>query len=114
MSDKTLKDILKRLDSLEKKVDSLVETDPEAKEHLTGVSEEISDDLYEEVVMVIYKAEKASASYIQRCFGISFHLASKIIENLEKDKVIGPPIGSRPREVLIKDPIKFLLKRKSN
>jgi S-DNA-T family DNA segregation ATPase FtsK/SpoIIIE len=42
---------------------------------------------------------------IQRNYSIGYNRAGKIMDQLEKMGVVGPQVGSKPREVLIKDPI---------
>jgi S-DNA-T family DNA segregation ATPase FtsK/SpoIIIE len=45
-----------------------------------------------------------STSYIQRRFRIGYNTAARIMEKMEKDGVVGPPQGSKPREVLLRRP----------
>ena len=60
---------------------------------------EYKDPLYDEVVEFVVKAQKASTSLLQRRFGIGFLRSEKLIDELEKNGIIGPPQGSKPREV---------------
>ena len=48
---------------------------------------------------------QGSTSMIQRNYSIGYNRAGKIMDQLEKMGVVGPQVGSKPREVLIKDPI---------
>jgi len=59
------------------------------------------DDLFEEAKEIIIKAGKASTSMLQRRLSIGYGRAAKILDMLEDAGVIGPPNGSKPREVLI-------------
>jgi S-DNA-T family DNA segregation ATPase FtsK/SpoIIIE len=61
------------------------------------------DDLYEEVVAFVIQAQSASTSSLQRKFRIGYARASRLIDTLEADGVIGPYEGSKPRKVLLKD-----------
>ncbi len=65
----------------------------------TIISDE--EDLYEICKKFIIQAQKASTSLLQRKFRIGYNQSAKIIEQLEMDGIIGPQLGSRPREVLI-------------
>ncbi|MGN1302834.1 MAG: DNA translocase FtsK, partial [Clostridia bacterium] len=47
-------------------------------------------------------AGKISASLIQRKYRLGYNRAARIIDLLEERGIIGPPNGSKPREVLIK------------
>ena len=50
----------------------------------------------------VINAQKASTSLLQRQFRIGYNKAARIIDQLEADGVIGPQIGSKPREVYIR------------
>ena len=57
------------------------------------------DALYDEVVEYVTHAPKASTSLLQRRFGIGYNRSARIIDELEKNGIIGPSNGSKPREV---------------
>ena len=59
------------------------------------------DEMYEEVKTLVIRDGKASASYLQRKFPIGYAKASRYIDMLEEDGIIGPENGSKPREVLV-------------
>jgi len=59
------------------------------------------DDLFEEAKDIIIKADKASTSMLQRRLSIGYGRAAKILDMLEDAGIIGPPNGSKPREVLM-------------
>jgi len=62
---------------------------------------EDSDPMLEECVRVVLQSGKASTSLLQRRLRIGYSRAARIMDLLEQGGVIGPPDGSRPREVLI-------------
>ena len=64
------------------------------------VSEE-EDEFYTEAVKYVVVQEKASASMLQRKFRIGYQRASRLIETLENNGIIGKEDGSKPRKVLI-------------
>lgn len=64
--------------------------------------EEYEDPLYNEIVDYVIQAGKVSASLIQRKYRLGYNRAARIIDLLEERGIIGPPNGSKPREVLIK------------
>ena len=45
---------------------------------------------------------QASASFLQRRMRIGFSRAARLIDMMEQDGLLGPPQGSKPREVLVK------------
>ena len=71
------------------------------KEDMAQV-EEYDDPLYNEIVEFVIESQKASASLLQRRFKLGYNRAARIIDLLEERGIIGPPNGSKPREVLVK------------
>ena len=55
-------------------------------------------------VEIIVNDRKASISYIQRRLKIGYNRAASVMEELEKRNIVGPQIGSAPREILIDSP----------
>ncbi len=64
-------------------------------------NEDEEDMFYEKAKEIIKETKKASASYLQRRLKIGFNRAARIIDQLERDGLIGPQIGSKPREVYL-------------
>ena len=64
--------------------------------------EEYDDPLYNEIVDFAIMTGKISASLIQRKYRLGYNRAARIIDLLEERGIIGPPNGSKPREVLAK------------
>lgn len=65
-------------------------------------TEEYDDPLYNEIVEFVIETQKASASLLQRRFKLGYNRAARIVDLLEERGIIGPPNGSKPREVLVK------------
>lgn len=59
------------------------------------------DPLYEEVKSYIIASQKASTSMIQRRFSLGYNRAARMMDSLEAEGIIGPPQGSKPRDVYI-------------
>lgn len=66
------------------------------------------DELFAEAVRIVCQYDRASSSLLQRRLQIGFNRAARILEQLEQAGVVGPGEGSKPREVLIKNPDEFL------
>ncbi len=64
--------------------------------------EDEKDELYEKAVKLVVK-HRASISMLQRKLRIGYNRAARMIDRMEKDKVVGPHQGSKAREVLIKE-----------
>ncbi|MGC2832181.1 MAG: DNA translocase FtsK [Candidatus Acidiferrum sp.] len=65
-----------------------------------GGSEDVDDDLYHDAVRVVCEMGRASTSTLQRRLRIGYGRAAHLIDIMEKDGIVGPPDGTRPREVL--------------
>ena len=59
------------------------------------------DDLYDDAVAFVVAEGKASTSLVQRRFRIGYNRAANIIDQMEAEGIIGPPDGSKPRQVLL-------------
>ena len=59
------------------------------------------DEIYFKAKGVVRKTGKASASFLQRRLKIGFNRAARYIDMMEKEGIIGPPMGSKPREVYL-------------
>ena len=60
------------------------------------------DERYDDAVALITKKRQASISMIQRHLRIGYNRAARIIEVMEKEGIVGPSDGAKPREVLVK------------
>ena len=58
------------------------------------------DALYEDAVRVVLEMGKASTSILQRRLRLGYGRAARLLDVMQRDGIIGPPDGSRPREVL--------------
>jgi S-DNA-T family DNA segregation ATPase FtsK/SpoIIIE len=56
--------------------------------------------MYEEALRVVLEQGKASTSTLQRRLRLGYGRAARILDMMQKDGIIGPPDGSKPREVL--------------
>lgn len=59
------------------------------------------DNLYEEVKRFVITNQRASTSLIQRKFSIGYNRASRLMDALEENGVVGPQNGAKPREIFI-------------
>ena len=60
------------------------------------------DERYDDAVALITKTGHASISMIQRHLRVGYNRAARIIEVMEKEGIVGPSDGAKPREVLVK------------
>ncbi|MCK4905246.1 DNA translocase FtsK [bacterium] len=59
------------------------------------------DPLFKDAIKVILASGQASASHLQRRMSIGYARAGRLIDLMEKQGIIGPPQGVKPRIVLI-------------
>ena len=59
------------------------------------------DPLYEEARAIVVRHQQGSISFLQRRLKIGFSRAARIMDELERDGIVGPGEGSKPRQVLI-------------
>ncbi len=64
------------------------------------VKEANQDELFEEAVRLVLESGRASTTFLQRRLGIGYPRASRLIDQLEAEGIIGPAEGSTPREIL--------------
>jgi S-DNA-T family DNA segregation ATPase FtsK/SpoIIIE len=58
------------------------------------------DPMYHEAVRIVCEMGKASTSTLQRRLRLGYGRAARILDMMQRDGIIGPPDGSRPRDVL--------------
>ena len=66
-----------------------------------GDRSEFEDELLPDAIELVVDQGAASVSMLQRRFRIGYNRAARIIDMMEDRQVVGPPDGSRPRQVLI-------------
>ncbi|NLZ17664.1 MAG: DNA translocase FtsK [Desulfobulbaceae bacterium] len=73
----------------------------EEPEHAVAGDEEY-DEKYDEAVSVVTETGIASISMVQRRLRVGYNRAARMIELMEREGIVGPADGSRPREVLVR------------
>jgi S-DNA-T family DNA segregation ATPase FtsK/SpoIIIE len=76
---------------------------PPADEEEPAEGEEFEgseDPVYQDAVRVVLEMGKASTSTLQRRLRLGYGRAARILDMMQREGIIGPPDGSRPREVL--------------
>jgi DNA segregation ATPase FtsK/SpoIIIE, S-DNA-T family len=58
------------------------------------------DDLFDDAVRLVFEFGKASTSLLQRRLRIGYGRAAHLIDMMERDGLVGPADGSKPREIL--------------
>ena len=67
----------------------------------TQIISQRKDDLYDDAIRVVRETGQASITMLQRRLRIGYARAANIIDTMELEGLIGPPQGSKPRDILI-------------
>lgn len=115
--EKHVEELTNRVIILEKMVAHLLYEEPEAsrrkidnpyptprKSNYIATEPIDPDPLFDEAWKIISKSGKASTSYLQRVMSLGYNRAAIIMDQLEKEGVIGPAEGAKPREILKQHP----------
>ena len=68
-----------------------------------GDGDDKVDELYDQAVALVARERKASTSFVQRHLQIGYNRAARIVEEMEKQGVIGPANHVGKREILVSD-----------
>ncbi len=79
--------------------DRQVTEDRPAESHGSADGEDY-DERYDEALELVVRTRQASISMVQRHLRIGYNRAARIIERMEREGVIGPSDGVKPREVI--------------
>ncbi len=60
-----------------------------------------SDDLIPEIIRFLVNQKTVSVSMLQRKFRIGYNRAARIMDELEEKSIVGPNLGSKPRDVVM-------------
>ena len=66
------------------------------------IEDKTYDEKYDEAVALVTRTRQASISMIQRHLRIGYNRAARIIEVMEREGIVGPSDGAKPREVLVR------------
>ncbi len=92
-----------RLTSYLRKAGKPAYDDTVGKTERTADATEVEDrdELFDEAVRFVVQSGQASTSMLQRRFRIGFSRAGRLVDMMERDGIIGPADGSKPREILV-------------
>ena len=83
-------------------VEGFLESPKDERTGMEGASdgEEDADPMFDDAVRLVFEFGKASTSLLQRRLRIGYGRAAHLIDMMERDGLVGPADGSRPRELL--------------
>ena len=68
---------------------------------IEGGAGPIDDDLFDQAARLVVQERQASASFLQRRMRVGFSRAARLIDMMEREGLLGPAQGSKPRDVLV-------------
>lgn len=91
----------------------------EAKNAIAGggdaPEEQGQDELLVDAIRLVLDLGQASASMLQRRFRIGYNRAARLVEAMEELGIVGPAIGSKPRELkMSRDDVEYKFLQKDN
>lgn len=86
-------------EAIEKMIEAVEKGDGSSSSGSSAADE--YDPLYDEAVALVVDKGSASTSMVQRAFRIGYNRAARILETMEREGVVGPADGSRPRQILV-------------
>ncbi len=59
------------------------------------------DEMYDRALEIVADTRNASISFLQRRLKVGYNRAARMIEQMEQQGIIGPQLGTKPREVFV-------------
>jgi S-DNA-T family DNA segregation ATPase FtsK/SpoIIIE len=101
LSDNEVHRVVEFLKSQAKPVYDMDILKPREEESEEGApASDFHDEFYDQAVAIVCETRQASVSYIQRRLQIGYNRAARMVEQMERDGIVGPTNGAKPREVL--------------
>ncbi len=69
----------------------------------SGGTDSKKDVLFQDAVRLVINTGQASISLLQRRLSIGYNRAARLVDSLEAEGIIGPPDGTKPREILVSE-----------
>ena len=66
-----------------------------------GIDDEV-DEMYEQASRLVVQTGQASISHLQRRLKLGYARAARLVDMMERDGIVGPGEGAKPREILVK------------
>jgi DNA segregation ATPase FtsK/SpoIIIE, S-DNA-T family len=77
----------------------ILDTKPPGEDGADGIGGEVQDEMYDEAVRIVMETNQASISMIQRRLRIGYNRAARMVEQMEREGIVMPADGAKPREV---------------
>ena len=98
---KEIEDLVNHISSQPKPTEVIIETVKEESSLVNNGEEGINDDLLVKAIEIIVMSKQGSISLLQRRLSVGYSRAARLIDEMERLKIVGPFTGSKAREVLV-------------
>ncbi len=97
---KEIEDLVNHISSQPKPSEVIIETYKEESSSMVD-GDGIDDDLLHKAIEIIVMSRQGSISLLQRRLSVGYSRAARLIDEMERLKIVGPFTGSKAREVLV-------------
>jgi len=80
----------------------ILDTKAPSEEGGGGAGADMQDEMYDEAVRIVMETNQASISMIQRRLRIGYNRAARMVEQMERENIVMPADGAKPREVRLR------------
>ncbi|MDA0753978.1 MAG: DNA translocase FtsK [Candidatus Marinimicrobia bacterium] len=95
-----IEDLVAHISSQPKPSEVIIETYKEESSSMVD-GDSIDDDLLHKAIEIIVMSKQGSISLLQRRLSVGYSRAARLIDEMERLKIVGPFTGSKAREVLV-------------
>ena len=98
---KEIEDLVEYISKQPKPNEIILETARGNTSTLNGNESGIEDELLEQAIEIVVMSKQGSISLLQRRLSVGYSRAARLIDEMERLKIVGPFTGSKAREVLV-------------
>ena len=98
---KEIEDLVEYISKQPKPNEIIIETVRGNTSTLNGNENGIEDELLEKAIEIVVMSKQGSISLLQRRLSVGYSRAARLIDEMERLKIVGPFTGSKAREVLV-------------
>tara|TARA_B100001250_G_scaffold68230_1_gene54717 strand:- start:2673 stop:4964 length:2292 start_codon:yes stop_codon:yes gene_type:complete len=98
---KEIEDLVEYISKQPKPNEIILETVRDNTSTLNGSEDGIEDELLEKAIEIVVVSKQGSISLLQRRLSVGYSRAARLIDEMERLKIVGPFTGSKAREVFV-------------
>jgi S-DNA-T family DNA segregation ATPase FtsK/SpoIIIE len=98
---KEIENLVEYISKQPKPNEIILETIRDNTSTLNGNEDGIEDELLEKAIEIVVVSKQGSISLLQRRLSVGYSRAARLVDEMERLKIVGPFTGSKAREVLV-------------